>query len=265
VGLAAAAALLVLPGCTGTGGATGPDAHEYLPGLNAYAHVPADVTSAPVVVMVPGGAWKGADPAALQPLAAALADRGVFAMPVRIRAAAGDGVVYPVPVEDILCAVADGAATARADGIEPERVVLLGHSSGAHLSALAALDPATYSPSCGDPLVAADALVGLAGPYDIREFADPASALFAEGADAAEWDAANPVLLAAQRPEVPVLLLHGTDDDIVPSSFSTEFGTALSSAGHPTTVRILPGEDHQSIYSAETAAAPIAAWLSALP
>jgi acetyl esterase/lipase len=240
------------------------DAHEYLPGLDAYPHVPVDVTSAPVVVMVPGGAWKGADPAALQPLAAALADRGVFAMPVRIRAA-GDGVVYPVPVEDILCAVADGAATARADGIEPERVVLLGHSSGAHLSALATLDPAAYSPTCEDPLVAADALVGLAGPYDIREFADPASALFEEGADAAEWDAANPVLLAAQRPEVPVLLLHGTDDAIVPSSFSTEFGAALRSAGHPTTVQILPGEDHQSIYSAETAAAPIAAWLSTLP
>lgn len=237
--------------------------HEYLPGLAAYPHVPEGVTTAPVLVMVPGGSWQSADPFGLEPLAEALADRGVFAMPVVIRAAE-DGVVYPVPVEDIVCAVADGAATARAEGIEPERVVLLGHSSGAHLSAVATLDPARYSPSCEDPVVASDALVGLAGPYDIRTFAEPASALFEAGADVARQDAANPVLLAGQRPEVPVFLLHGADDDVVPTSFSTDFGAALSGAGHPTTVRVLPGEDHQSIYSAETVAAPIADWLDGL-
>jgi acetyl esterase/lipase len=213
--------------------------------------------------MVPGGSWQSADPSGLQPLAEALADRGVFAMPVVIRAAE-DGVVYPVPVEDILCALADGAATARAEGIEPERLVLLGHSSGAHLSSVATLDPEGYSPGCEDPVVAPDALIGLAGPYDIRRF-EPASVLFEEGSDAAQRDAANPVLLAGQRPDVPVLLLHGADDDVVPTSFSTDFGAALSRGGHPTTVRVLPGENHQSIYSAETAAGPVGEWLGALP
>ena len=231
---------------------------------SAEPHVPTGVTSAPVVVMIPGGSWQSADPTSFEPLAEALADRGVVAVPVTIRAAQ-DGVVHPTPVEDVLCALAHGAAVAGEAGIRPTRLVLLGHSSGAHLSAVATLAPDRYDPTCEDPVVEPDALVGLAGPYDIREFAEPAAALFAPDADAAEWDGANPVLLADRRPEVPVLLLHGVLDDVVPTAFSTDFGTALRDGGHPTTVTVLPEDDHASIYSAETAAAPVADWLASLP
>lgn len=177
----------------------GPVSHEYRPGLPAFPHVPQGVTSAPVVVMIPGGGWQTADPDGLEPLAAALASRGVVAMPVVIRAGA-DGAVYPAPVEDVVCALADGVATAREAGIRPTRIVLLGHSSGAHLSALATLDARDHTPSCEDPVVAPDALVGLAGPYDIRNFSDAAENLFADDATETTWDAANPMLLAGQRP-----------------------------------------------------------------
>ena len=242
------------------------ESHEYLPGLEAHPHVPQDVGSAPVVVMIPGGSWQSAHPSGLEPLAEALAGAGIVAVPVTIRAATDD-VVYPTPVEDVLCALADGAATARAAGIAPDRLVLLGHSSGAHLSAVATLATGRFSPDCEDPLVVPDALIGLAGPYDIRRFADAADALFAEPIDEApaEWDAANPVVHADLRPEVPVLLVHGDSDDVVPVSFTTDFGTALRSAGHPTTVRLLAGEDHDTVYAAETVARPVVDWLETLP
>lgn len=247
----------------GTGG-DGTASHDYLPGLAAFPHLPSGVTSAPVVVLVPGGGWQSADPTGLMPLAQSLAEQGVFAMPVVIRAAE-DGVVHPTPVEDVLCALADGAATARAEGLEPERLVLLGHSSGAHLSALAALANDDHDPRCEDPLLAPDAVVGLAGPYDIRDFTGAAASLFADDSDRAQWDAANPVLRAGLRPEVPFLLLHGDADDVVPPVFSTDFGAALRAGGHPTTVSVLPGEDHGSIYSAEVATAPVVQWLDDLP
>ncbi|HSF98800.1 MAG TPA: prolyl oligopeptidase family serine peptidase [Ornithinibacter sp.] len=263
---------LILVGACSTGGGEpepGPNgdgtaSHDYLPGLAAFPHIPTGVTSAPVVVLVPGGGWRSADPTGLAPLAQSLAERGVFAMPVVIRAA-DDGVVHPVPVQDVLCALADAVATARAEGLEPERLVLLGHSSGAHLSALAALAPEDDDPQCEDPAVTPDAVVGLAGPYDIRDFADAAAALFAGDADRAQWDQANPVLRAGLRPEVPFLLLHGDADDVVPPAFSTEFGSALRAGGHDTTVSVLPGEDHGSIYSAEVTAEPVLGWLDSLP
>ena len=268
---AAAVALLLVGACSAGGGEPDPGtrsrdtaSHDYLPGLAAFPHVPTGVTSAPVVVLVPGGGWQSADPTGLQPLAQALAEQGVFAMPVVIRAAE-DGVVHPIPEQDVLCALADAAATARAEGLEPERLVLLGHSSGAHLSALAALATDDYDPRCEDPVVTPDAVVGLAGPYDIRDFEDAAAALFDDGADRAQWDAANPLLRAGLRPEVPFLLLHGDADDVVPPVFSTEFGTALRAGGHDTTVRVLPGEDHGSIYSAPVAAQPVLDWLDRLP
>ena len=264
--LAAVALVAALAGCSGADGTTPsePASHDYLPGLRAFPHVPTGVTSAPVVVMIPGGAWRGANPTGLQPLAAALADRGVVAVPVHIRTA-GDGVFFPTPVDDVRCALADGVATARAAGIEPTRVALLGHSSGAHLASLAALDPEQFTPQCKDPLVEADAFVGLAGPYDIRTFTEAASALFRPGAAPAERDAANPVLLAGHHRDLPVLLLHGTVDERVPVSYSRDFATALSAAGHPTTLTVLPGEDHDSIYAAQVVAPTIAQWLKGLP
>ena len=274
-------ALAVLPAllaaCAGStdddvgGGATpshsysaGPVSHVYRPGLAAFPHLPQGVKAAPVVVMIPGGGWQSADPTGLEPLAAALAEQGVVAMPVVIRAGA-DGVVYPAPVEDVVCALADGVATAREAGIEPTRAVLLGHSSGAHLSAVATLDPERYTPTCDDPVVAPDALVGLAGPYDIRNFSDAASNLFADDANDATWDAANPVLLAGNRPEVPVLLLHGGADELVGPQFSTDFADALRTGGHPVSLDILPGVNHGEIYSAAAAAIPVADWLGDLP
>jgi acetyl esterase/lipase len=260
------AAAGLLAGCSGSvdEAPNVPASHDYLPGLAAFPHLPKGVRSAPVVVMIPGGAWRGADPTGLQPLAAALADRGVAAVPVHIRTA-GDGVVFPVPVEDVLCALADGVATARAAGIEPTRVALLGHSSGAHLASVATLDPEQFAPHCEDPLVTADAFVGLAGPYDIRTFADAASALFRVGAAPAEWDVANPVLLASRHPDSPVLLLHGDADEVVPVSYGTDFAAALTTAGHPTTLRVLPGEDHDTIYDARVVGPTIAEWLTSLP
>ena len=260
------AAATLLAGCSGSAedAPSAPPSHDYLPGLPAFPHVPKGVTSAPVLVMIPGGAWRGADPTGLQPLAAALADRGVVAVPVHIRTA-GDGVVFPVPVDDVLCALADGVATARAAGIEPTRVALLGHSSGAHLASLATLDPERFTPHCEDPRTTADAFVGLAGPYDIRTFGEAASALFRPGATSAERDAANPLLLAAHHPDVPVLLLHGTADERVPVTYSSDFAAALTTAGHPTTLTVLPGEDHESIYDAQVVAPTIAEWLNTLP
>ena len=242
----------------------GPTSHEYLPGLLAFPYLPTGVSEAPVVVMVPGGGWQTADPTGLAPLAAAIAADGAVAVPVQIRAAA-DGVVHPTPVEDVLCALADASATTQAAGIRPSRLVLLGHSSGAHLSSVATLDPTSVTPRCEDPVVAPDALVGLAGPYDIRDFSDAAARLFAADADEATWDAANPVLLADRRPQVPVLLLHGDEDDVVPAQFSEDFAQALSTAGHPTTLTIQPGVDHAEVYSPEEAAEPVARWLRGLP
>ncbi len=112
-----------------------------------------------------------------------------------------------------------------------------------------------------------DALVGLAGPYDIRALLrTPRQPLPAEDADDATWDAANPVLLADPRPDVPVLLLHGDADEVVPAEFSSDFAAALTRRGTP------GHADHparrgprRGLLGAGRGGAGIAEWLAGLP
>ncbi|GAA1951382.1 alpha/beta hydrolase [Nocardioides panacihumi] len=239
---------------------------EFAPGLTEDLYLPEGVSRAPLVVLVPGGGWQTADPSGLAPLAASLADAGIAAAPTHIRAAE-DGVVYPVPVEDVLCAVSAAVQGARERGVTPDRVAVLGHSSGAHLAALAVLAAADYAPRCRCPVVTPDALIGLSGPYDISRIPEVAQPLLGDAPDADPevWASANPLERAHLRPQVPVLLLHGEADLTVPSDFTTQFARVLEDAGHPTTVRLLPDADHQTVYSAAVASGPVAAWLSALP
>jgi acetyl esterase/lipase len=234
----------------------------YGSGLTEEVYLPAGTGRVPLVVLVPGGSWTTSDPRGLRGLAAALADAGVAAAPIRVRAAT-DGVVYPTPVEDVLCAVATAVEHVRAGGLVPGPVAVLGHSSGAHLAALAVLAPDDYDPQCSAPAVAPDALVGLSGPYDISRIPDIAGSLLGSGPDddPAAWASANPMMRVDARPEVPVLLLHGALDETVPVAFTSQFAQALERAGHPTTVETVPHADHQSIYQAGVAAGRVAGWL----
>ena len=43
---------------------------------------------------------------------------------------------------------------------------------------------------------------------------------------------------------MPVLLIHGADDTVVPFAQSKAMAAALNKAGHPATLVTLPGEDH---------------------
>ncbi len=238
---------------------------QYAPGLTEDVYLPDGEGQVPLVVLVPGGGWTTADPTGMAWLAASLAEDGIAAAPTHIRAQV-DGVVYPVPVEDVLCAVAAAVDEVRAHGFDPDPVAVLGHSSGAHLASLAVLAYDDFSPACSSPVVEPDALIGLAGPYDISKIQQYSTALFSTGPDAdpITWAAANPVLRADLRPDVPVLLMNGDNDVVVPVTFMSQFEQALTDAGHPTTAQVVPGADHLSIFSAQVAGEPITEWLLAL-
>jgi acetyl esterase/lipase len=218
--------------------------------------------SVPVVVLVPGGGWTSADRSGLRPLAEALAASGLAVVSTTYRTASQDAF-FPVPVEDVVCAVDDAVTRVTAAGVATGPVVVVGHSAGAQLAALAALVGDRYQDGCPRPARTIDALVGLAGPYDVALIPDVAVALFGvpPSKDPQAWRDGNPLTWAAQRPKLPVLLLHGDLDTTVPLSFSRAFATALRDGGHPVTLTEVAGADHSSIYRPELSAAPIAAFV----
>jgi acetyl esterase/lipase len=235
---------------------------DYRPGLAADVYLPESGGPAPVVVLVPGGGWQSADRTGLGPLADRLAGSGMAAVNVTYRAAE-DGARLPVPVQDVGCAVRFAAARARDAGIEPQPLVVLGHSAGAHLSALTALAGERFGGSCRWPPQRVAGLVGLAGPYDVERFAEAAEPLFGAPPTSSpqRWRLGNPLTWADQEPALAALLAHGAADELVPASSTSTFAAALREAGHPVREELVAGADHASLYSADVAAPLVIDWI----
>lgn len=132
--------------------------------------------------------------------------------------------------------------------LDPGPVHLIGHSAGAHIAALLALDP-RYLENVGLTQEALGRFVGLAGPYGffpskVRYVADvfpPAN----------QEDQARPLTFA--RPGAPeMLLLHGADDGTVAAKNSKEMAAALTASGSRAKAKIYPDLGHKEIILALT-------------
>jgi acetyl esterase/lipase len=245
------------------------DTTDYLPGVEADLYLPSATTDAPVVVLIPGGAWLTANRSGLSPLAETLAAHGMVVLNATYRAVKS-GVRFPVPVSDIVCAIDFAAYRAVEADIAAGPVVVLGHSSGAHLAALAALRGPHFSSNCPYPPVQVNGLIGLSGIYELVHVQDLAEPLFGVtmASDRELWHQGNPTEWVTERtapPALPVLLAHGAADDLLSPTFTEEFAYDLKAAGHPVQVNIIPGANHQTIYRPKVIAARVIAWIDSLP
>lgn len=231
----------------------------------AELFLPSRSGAVPVVVLVPGGGWRSADPGGLVPLAKALAEAGYVAATVTYRAADA-GEHFPTPVEDVLCAAASAVAQAAAAGRRGGPLVLVGHSAGGQLALLAALRPAAFRSSCPSPDVTPDGVVGLAGAYDTHALGDLAVDLFGvpEAQDPGRWHEGDALAWVGERPSLPVLLLHGAADELVPVAMTERLGRALATAGHPVRTEVVAGADHGEVYRPEIIGTLLLDWLAQL-
>ena len=242
---------------------------EYLPGVEADLYLPepgiTPSSAVPVVVMVPGGAWVSADRSGLAPLAERLSSQGIAVVNATLRGA-NSTFRFPGPVQDVLCAV-DFAGARMADrGLRAAPLILFGHSSGAHLAALAGLGASRDRDDCPYGDASVDGLALLSGIYDPATAADVAEPLFGltpqEGP--ALWEAGSAFTWVGTRPGLPVFLAHGYADELVPALFTTEFADALQRAGHAVRVDLVAGAGHHDIYTPDVVAGPLEEWIASL-
>ncbi|GAA4811666.1 alpha/beta hydrolase [Streptomyces ziwulingensis] len=219
--------------------------------------LPEDATGpVPVVVFVHGGGWRTGLRDDLGPRFrdwrpgpfARLAQAG-FAVACPDYRLSGEA---PHPAQrDDLAALLDWLRTRAADlGLDTGRTVLWGESAGGHLAALTALTQPTgtisgcvtwYAPT-DLPALAEDRPEGTYDPRDATGF----EALLLGGAPAdlpeAARDASPVAHAGADSP--PFLLLHGTDDVLIPARQSVRLAEALRAAGHHPDLRLLSGGNH---------------------
>ncbi|WP_310533930.1 alpha/beta hydrolase [Novosphingobium sp.] len=224
-------------------------------------YVPASKGPHPLVLYIHGGGWVGGHTRHSGALAnfprvlAALAAEGFVVASLEYRLS-GDAK-FPAQVQDAKASLrflSDNAARYR---IDPSRVGIWGGSAGGHLTALTALsckdtglDPAAASDVC------ATAAVTWYGVYDFAAMAagrangvDGAAEklLGCTGRCSAETYApASPVTYVDAK-DPPFLLIHGTEDKVVPVEQSRIGEARLRAAGVPVETIYIDGVDHSFI------------------
>lgn len=199
------------------------------------------------LIFVHGGSWKDYDKNLFAPVAMKLVPEGmVVVIP--------DYTLYPEAryeqmVREVAAAVNWTLENIATYGGDPKRVVLTGHSAGAHLASLALLDE-RYLGAHGRHADELCGFIGMSGVYDVQAEYDYYAAqgltpqLIVEvmgGRD--NMAVASPIRYV--RPDVPpVLLIHGTRDETIPASISQAFHAALEQAGATSTLELLEGAGH---------------------
>lgn len=220
------------------GPASGQAMDIWRPGNTELGNAASDL---PVVVFFYGGAWQRGRRQDYPFVAATLARRGmVVAVPdYRLY----PQVRYPVFIDDAARAVAAVRRQARAWGGDPDRVFLAGHSAGAYLAAMLALDP-RWLAAAGDDRAHLAGMVGLAGPYDFLPIQDEdIRAVFASAADLRQTQPIGHV--DGRNP--PLLLLHGAADTTCYPRNTLALAARVRAAGGEAEARLYPGVGHIGI------------------
>ena len=214
--------------------------------------VPPGAGPHPVIVLLHGGLWLadyGLD--LMTPLAEDLTAHGVATWNVEYRRLGDDGGGWPGTFLDVAAGCDHLRRLAPAHGLDPSRVVSLGHSAGGHLALWVAAR--ARLPRAEDPLFVADPLplrgaVSLAGIPDLRRAAElgfSAVRRLLGGTPAevpARYALGSPAALLPLG--VQQVLVHGTDDRVVPLALSEDYRAAATARGDTVELVALPGIGH---------------------
>jgi acetyl esterase/lipase len=198
---------------------------------------------APVVLFFYGNGWREAARADFEFVASALAADGIIVLIPDYRA--HPQVTFPAFVEDGAAAVrwAMDNVEGVADGKRP--LYLMGHSAGAQIAALLALDP-RYLAAVTDSPPPLAGFIGLSGPYDFLPLEEGYLQTVFPEATRPQSQPINFVSAAAPR----TLLVHGTDDKRVLPEHSRRLAQRLEEHGVPVTLRMYDGTGHVRVVAA---------------
>ena len=215
--------------------------------LDIYA--PPGAGGLPVVIFFYGGGWRSGDKRLFEHLGRAFAIRGIVAVTVNYRLT--PAVRSPAHAEDCAEAVAWVHREIAAYGGDPERLVLMGHSAGAHLAALLTLDERLLA-AHEVPHAAISGLVFISGVVDLNEHVG--STVFTSREFIEEAFGSAPDELAAASPISyvrgdlpPVLVVIAENDPPGLRDQGKRFADALREHGNDPVLISVRGRDHFSI------------------
>jgi acetyl esterase/lipase len=197
------------------------------------------------VILIHGGFWRGTaeyfdGPA---PLAEALVARGWNVWQIEYRQVPNGGG-WPGTLDDTAAAIEHLAVVASSLAVDRGPTITVGHSAGGHLAVWALSRPGA--------VLALTGAVSLAGPLNLRlgekeRVGDGAVVNFLGGSSTEHperYAAADPISRIEAR--LPVRIVHGSRDDVVPMNQSDTYVAAARQAGQDAAVIVIDG-DHMAV------------------
>lgn len=242
------------------------------------ASIPDGAGPFPAAIIVHGGAWVTGDKrGTVQPLFQPLSQGGFAWFSINYRLVRGtdpSSLISPASIAALTGAVDDvRAATefvrthAAEYSIDPQRIVLIGESAGAHLVSMAALKP---NPSSG-----VQAVVAFYSPSDLIALIENSNRIPPALRQAVKGSPLEAMLMAGLRdlsPRTwvrkdapPFLMIHGTADMLVPLQQSVDMCAALETSGAACELYRVTGAGHGMQWWNATQSAyqqRMTAWLS---
>ena len=212
-------------------------------GVDLYR--PDGAARCPVVVFLYGGGWRSGDRAMYRFVGTSLASAGlVCAIPdYRLY----PEIRFPAFMHDAAAAVAWAHRHAEAQGGDPDQLFLMGHSAGAQIATLLALDSSYLGAYGLVPGHALRGVIGLSGPYDfLPPHSDDLKDIFGPPE---RYPASQPInFVRATAP--PMLLATGDADTTVLPRNTERLAERLRAAGADVETIIYPGAGHAPVIGA---------------
>lgn len=198
----------------------------------------------PAAIIVHGGAWVTGDKVrSVRPLFKPLADANIAWFSIEYRLLRGNSPEALISLEglaalasasdDVRNAVAFVRQHSKEWNIDPDRIVLIGESAGAHLASMAALQPAPGTP--------VQAVIAFYSPSDLEKLARTSPRIPDAIRNMLKGSPLETLILNGLRqlsPQTwvtksapPFLMIHGTADRLVPIDQSEAMCAALQNAG----------------------------------
>lgn len=196
--------------------------------LELRVHLPGDRFAAPrpALLLFHGGSWTRGTPSQLDWLALGLSRRGWVVAAAQYRLLGKDAKSVADCASDARAALATVHASAARWNIDAKRIAVGGASAGGQLALVAAMQD-DFPPSA---VIGLNAVVSVANPRFNRLFDGLGSQL-------------DPLTIVGARLP-PALLLHGSDDKIVPLGEAVAFTDTANARGAKVVLRSFAGKGH---------------------
>jgi acetyl esterase/lipase len=215
-------------------------------------------TPLPVIIWVHGGGWQNGSKDRCPALRLGFLERGYAVASIGYRLT--DSAIFPAQIQDVKAAIRWLRAHAKEYDFDPNRFAAWGSSAGGHLVALLGTAGDVSDFETGpylDQSSRVQAVIDFYGPSDFLRFvetpgyashrqpgAPEAKLIGGRVTDHPDRAAAVSPVTYVTRDDPPFLILHGTDDRVVPVNQSEVLHAKLTEAGVASTLHILPGSGH---------------------